>query len=146
MYRHVTALILRFAFLQLSKGKITMLIKTADLIDDALEWAVAKSEGYDVYIPAFSVKPWLQIRTPTGNILCPKWSKDWKQCGDIIEREEIDVFMEQRDLKVWAAEIYKTPRGYIRSRGSTPMIAVMRCFVASKLGNEVEIPDELFSN
>lgn len=27
--------------------------------------------------------------------------------------------------------------------GPTPLIAAMRCFVASKLGDEVEIPEEL---
>jgi hypothetical protein len=27
--------------------------------------------------------------------------------------------------------------------GSTPLIAAMRCYVASKLGDEVEIPKEL---
>lgn len=31
------------------------------------------------------------------------------------------------------------PEGY----GPTPLIAAMRCFVASKLGDEVEVPDEL---
>jgi hypothetical protein len=27
--------------------------------------------------------------------------------------------------------------------GDTPLIAAMRCYVASKLGDEVEIPNEL---
>ena len=27
--------------------------------------------------------------------------------------------------------------------GSTPLIAAMRCYVASKLGDEVEVPEEL---
>ena len=28
-------------------------------------------------------------------------------------------------------------------RGPTPLIAAMRCYVASKLGDEIEIPTEL---
>ena len=31
----------------------------------------------------------------------------------------------------------------IHGRGPTPLIAAMRCYVASKLGDEVEVPDEL---
>jgi hypothetical protein len=27
--------------------------------------------------------------------------------------------------------------------GPTPLVAAMRCYVASKLGDEVEVPDEL---
>lgn len=29
--------------------------------------------------------------------------------------------------------------------GPTPLIAAMRCYVASKLGDEVEIPEELLT-
>jgi hypothetical protein len=28
-------------------------------------------------------------------------------------------------------------------RGPTPLIAAMRCYVASKMGDEVDVPDEL---
>jgi hypothetical protein len=31
----------------------------------------------------------------------------------------------------------------IKGYGHTPLIAAMRCYVASKLGDEVEIPQEL---
>jgi len=31
----------------------------------------------------------------------------------------------------------------IHGKGPTPLIAAMRCYVASKLGDEVEIPQEL---
>jgi hypothetical protein len=30
-----------------------------------------------------------------------------------------------------------------RSSGPTPLIAAMRCYVASKLGDEIEIPENL---
>jgi len=38
----------------------------------------------------------------------------------------------------WEAETW----GYI-SEGPTPLIAAMRCYVLSKLGEEIEIPEEL---
>jgi len=41
-------------------------------------------------------------------------------------------------MDVWVASI----RG-IDECGPTPLIAAMRCYVASKLGDEVEIPEEL---
>jgi hypothetical protein len=42
--------------------------------------------------------------------------------------------------KEWAASVDK---GRNEFRGRTPLIAAMRCYVASKLGDEVEIPEEL---
>jgi hypothetical protein len=36
--------------------------------------------------------------------------------------------------RIWADEDYEGP---------TPLIAAMRCYVASQLGDEVEVPDEL---
>ena len=34
-------------------------------------------------------------------------------------------------------------KSYGHAFGPTPLIAAMRCFVASKLGDEVDVPDEL---
>jgi hypothetical protein len=33
--------------------------------------------------------------------------------------------------------------GNVTMLGPTPLIAAMRCYVASKLGDEVDIPEEL---
>lgn len=38
---------------------------------------------------------------------------------------------------------WPTPHVFFRSYGPTLLIAAMRCYVASKLGDEVEVPDEL---
>jgi len=37
----------------------------------------------------------------------------------------------------------KVTTGWTNASGPTPLIAAMRCFVASKVGDEVEIPDIL---
>ena len=104
-------------------------MKIADLTGAALDWAVAKCEGVvnggDLDVGFIAERGY----TP---------STDWAQGGPIIEREKIDVWTHAG--KVWAAS---TDKGYTEYRGKTPLIAAMRCYVASKLGGEVEIPDEL---
>jgi len=115
-----------------------MKIKTSEATPIQINWLVAKCEGHDVYIPAFASQPWLQIRGEHGFVYrCPKYSTDWAQGGPIIERERIDVLYEH-DLR-WIA----VPQKGIESYGPTPLIAAMRCYVASKLGDEVEIPEAL---
>jgi hypothetical protein len=44
------------------------------------------------------------------------------------------------DLDPDSDEFMAMPDPY---HGPTPLIAAMRCYVASKLGDEVEIPEEL---
>ena len=64
----------------------------------------------------------------------------WSIAGPIIEREGINVWV--FDDVTWKAEnpfvgvdcVYEGP---------TPLVAAMRCYVASKLGDVVEIPEEL---
>jgi hypothetical protein len=76
--------------------------------------------------------------------MCPKWSTDWSQGGPIIEREKITI-SQGRDLiaSIWhegcpiLSDWYK-----FKQHGPTPLVAAMRCFVASKLGDEIEIPEE----
>ena len=112
-------------------------MKTAELTGVALDWAVAKCMGHRV---AANCGAYIRIYLPdpkqSGYTLafCP--STDWALGGPIIEREEICVLAPVRGL--W--------RGRKEGRtqyGPTPLIAAMRCYVASKLGDEVEIPEDL---
>ena len=98
-------------------------MKTNELTGAALDWAVAKCEGV---INGDALD--------TGFILEGGYvpSTDWAQGGPIIEREGIAVFGD------WQATL-----GEETYNGPTPLIAAMRCYVASKLGDEVEIPEEL---
>jgi len=113
-------------------------MKTSELTGAALDWAVMHCEYPDNSIAFF-----FKLRALHALHSSFYYSTNWAQGGPIIEREGIDVLVEQRDLKVWAAEIYHGSKGYTRQRGSTPLSAAMRCYVASKLGDEVEIPKEL---
>ncbi len=101
-----------------------MKIKTSELIGSTLDWAVAKCE--DVYCFDGSYTP----------------STDWAQGGPIIEREGISV---DRAGLAWTADLSDSVGGYIEhtESGPTPLIAAMRCYVASKLGDEIEIPENL---
>lgn len=112
-----------------------MKIKTSELTDAALDWAVAKHEGT---LPA-SYDDWAQT--------WPRYSTNWAQGGPIIEREHIALsWVVSNYLHVagcWSAYIPQTDGKILYA--PTPLIAAMRYFVARKLGGEVEIPDELLS-
>lgn len=109
-------------------------MKTTELIGPALDWAVAQAlfgEGKRVYknraahwIDGLDQKLW----TP---------STDWSQGGPIIEREEIGVTICGTGEYKWGA-VGNGNDGY----GPTLLIAAMRCY-SSKLGDEIEIPEEL---
>lgn len=117
-----------------------MKIKTSELTGLQLDWAVAKCEGLDVYIPAFADTPWLQFKDCYGTPQhCPKFSTDWAQGGPIIELEGIDVsYVSKSDW--FASKRENHEKLYF---GLSPLVAAMRCFVTSKLGDEVEVPEEL---
>ena len=114
-------------------------MKTSELTGAALDWAVAKCEGG-------------AIRTEHGVFLnqgdgydyyTP--STDWAQGGPIIERERIATTpmtptVGEDRTPYWFANY----EGQITYRdGPTHLIAAMRCYVASKLGDEIDLPKEL---
>ena len=107
-------------------------MKTSELIGAALDWAVAKcwyGEDYDMSIPLFD----------DGLIFAP--STNWAHGGPIIEREIAKI--ERFSDALWEATAFtKNAQDFVHS-GPTPLIAAMRCYVASKLGDDVEIPEEL---
>lgn len=120
-----------------------MKVKTSELIGPALDWAVAKCEGRDyhshecTYATDGSGKVWAAGTCPSED----RYSTRWSQGGPIIEREEIGTYTQYP--RVGALEWYGRRKGSILGIGPTPLIAAMRCHVASKLGDEVDVPDEL---
>lgn len=118
-----------------------MKINVDSLIDPALNWAVAKCEGRNITI----------MRNSDGSLFPqPVWADGLWQCnystfwgmgGPIIEREKIDVMWCGIE---WCAYCM-TPDGerQLETSGPTPLIAAMRAYVASKLGDEIEVPEEL---
>jgi hypothetical protein len=115
-----------------------MQIKTSKLTGAALDWAVAKCEGVRYRYMAEHIGAGVN-----GSWWLKKsYSTDWSQGGPIIEREFIEFGVSETEPVRYAAKIYVNDKRII-AHGSTHLIAAMRCYVASKLGDAVEIPDEL---
>lgn len=114
-----------------------MKIKTSELTGAALDWAVAKCEGVTIDICILPEKTAL-FRTPIGS---GQWrpSTNWSQGGPILEREGISIVC--MAPQHWGAHPSRGDDPFIYSE--TPLSAAMRCYVASKLGDEVEVPEEL---
>jgi len=108
-----------------------MNIKTSELTGAALDWAVAKCEG------AINGDD-LDIGFILEGGYSP--STDWAQGGPLIEREGMTIAL---DAFGWEARHYDGETEPWTMTGDTPLIAAMRCYVASKLGDTVDIPEEL---
>jgi hypothetical protein len=106
-------------------------MKTNELSGAALDWAVAKCEGFD-----------------NGDWV-PDYSTDWAAGGPIIERERINLLRRvENNADLWSGYLYrfsehlKEQKQFITAiSGETALIAAMRCYVASKLGDEIELPE-----
>lgn len=123
----------------------TVKIKVSELSGVALDWCVAKCEhslkkfhyGDPCYNKSTKKVYETQGLQQIGANFAP--STNWAQGGSIIEREGISVMLKNRSpANGWIAT-YNNPW----TNGPTPLIAAMRCYVASKLGDVVEIPQEL---
>ena len=127
-------------------------MKTSELTDIALDWAVAKCMGatnlrYD------TVATWWVDLNGEPRALSAGWSPrqswhpstNWAQGGPIIEQEKIAVNYDHtgRRIDCWTAACASMPLTWATLSGPTPLIAAMRCYVASKLGDDIELPEEL---
>src|SRR5690606_21965244 len=111
----------------------------------ALDWAAAKADGLEPYVCDFDY-----------------WAVD---CADCLEMEIGGEFEDSYSPTVswdlggplihkhglWLSDDNDDPeqphissiRGAHMQVGPTPLVAAMRALVASKLGDEIEVPDEL---
>jgi hypothetical protein len=122
-------------------------MKTQDLTGAALDWAVATCEGYtDLHKIAgrWPHEPQLAMMPPRreyGEVELWQlgYATDWSLSGPIIEREMLHLGWVLCDGQTcWTATAYQA-----EGEGPTPLIAAMRCYVQSRLGDEVDIPEEL---
>jgi len=111
-------------------------MKTAELSGVALNWAVAICEGYK---PKDFCPHDKHFRDEEDVWFSP--SDDWAQGGAIIERGGF-CFEFDPEAEEFTA-FYPTKQGSPEGVGENHLIAAMRCYVAYKLGDEVEIPEEL---
>ncbi len=97
------------------------IVKTSELSGAALEWAVREIEkDHHFYRSTYST--------------------EWAQAGPIIEREGISIERFKSGPN-WSA--FKFDTGDCEINVPSPLIAAMRCFICSKLGDTVDIPEEL---
>ncbi len=135
-----------------------MKLRTQELMGRALDWAVAMCEGAtelrsDGITWGFQLGGDLKVLAPGWSLsmsYCP--SSDWAVGGPILEREHI---CPEWLASEWKAERRVAGKPYAEnpqvfpivvtnvSYGPEPLIASMRCYVASKLGAEIDIPDAL---
>jgi hypothetical protein len=111
-------------------------MKTANLTGPQLDWAVAKALGEYRPVPV------------------PKYSINWSQGGPLLERERLSLTYDahwhydptdpEDNGERWYCELTEPNEGSSHGRyGPTPLVAAMRTLVASRLGPEIEIPQEL---
>lgn len=117
-----------------------MKMKTSELTGAALDWAVAHAQGKVLRLTERN--DWhVMLTDGVTAVRLKKFvpSTNWAQGGPIIEREKIEL--QSWPEGTWLARSVAPPT--LWNRGPTPLIAAMRCYVASKLGDEIEIPEEL---
>ena len=118
-----------------------MKIKTAELTGAALDWAVATALGrgpqYNMESHGRTWYEWWLAAPGYEYEPMPSYSTKWAHGGPIIEREMLTVG--------WVGDTWAAVVGLVEHKqiGPTPLTAAMRCYVASELGDEVEIPEEL---
>lgn len=146
-----------------------MKTKTSELIGPALDWAAATAEGFG---PGYMKNIDLRYNV-SGKVSCMLvpinreyviWSPstNWAQGGPLMAEAGIGILFDagsacrkpswfatpddQCTQSSYEGEQFDSAFMVDESRGMrgpTLLIAAMRCYVASKLGNEVEIPEEL---
>lgn len=132
-----------------------MLVKVAEAQGLVLDWLVCKAEGgYDLRLcSTYGAKLAWQYtlvdeeepdRRDREYLADTNYSEDWALAGPIIEREKIELKYHDKIVAgIWYRDSIGSDQCLFKAIGSTPLIAAMRCFCISKLGEEVEVPDDL---
>lgn len=117
-----------------------MKVIVSDARGIVLDWLVAKAEGWiddpNSWLYRCSSSRGLRIYSPSTN---------WASGGPIIDREEIGIKLSNWFLEggsansKWAASYIKG----VMTTGPTLLVAAMRCYAVHRLGDEVEVPEEI---
>jgi hypothetical protein len=128
-----------------------MKVKTSELTDKLLDWAVTKCEVSARGVHADYLMPRVFENMHDQHDF--NYSTNWSQGGPIIEREKLHVwwdypYTDDEGNKYgdhWCAEGGSEDDNIVivYGTGPTPLIAAMRCYVTGKLGEEIDMPEEL---
>jgi hypothetical protein len=120
-----------------------MKIKTSELSRAALDWAV--EYALLSHVANTEMRASVALRNHRTKEV---WYSNNRALGDpLLEREKISVGYERYGSpggEMWDAvkEVSKDA-GFLLEFGATPLEAGMRVLVASEIGNQVDVPDEL---
>lgn len=119
-----------------------MKLKTSELIGPALDWAVELAilmERLSNNAQAASIASRNRRVSEVG------YSTNWEQGGPLIEREwlQLTPWPNEADEELrWHCVQHDSPV-QCHAFGPTALVAACRCYVSSKLGDEVELPEDL---
>jgi len=128
--------------------KKVMKVKVSEAKGQVLDFLVAQAAGMKIY------------RSKSGRWMTANYGEfnhrhgtpwfepttSWGYGGRLIERERISIEDCQDGAGLYWEATRIEPPAVSEARGPTPLIAAMRCYVASQLGDEVEVPDELLQS
>jgi len=116
-----------------------MKIKASNATGPALDWLVVYLQTLAATGGKTILTEDLMRQAVKNGMASP--STDWAQGGPIIEREGLHL---RKSGCKWQCDYWNDiTLNFDTSYGSTPLIAAMRRYVASKLGDDVEIPNGL---
>lgn len=121
----------------------TKQIKVAEATDMQLDWLVATCQGRTPSLHEYSKREgrwFILMQTGMYRTVCA-FSTEWSQMGPIIDREEITI--DYRDSETQARKWTGDDFIHALAGKKRGLIAAARCYVASKLGETVEVPEEL---
>ena len=133
-------------------------INASDLEGAALDWAVAQSEGLPIRRDPMGFKEgseagfWLWEERGSGlgrhGLIGRAYSPstNWAQAGEIVEKLRAasqHQFLIESDGPNTHVLSWPKEHAFYRGYGPTMLVALMRCYVASQLGERVEVPEPL---
>lgn len=133
-----------------------MQVKVSEASGHVLDWLVCRAQHPKASMSASHV--WLPTSDGEDDFLIDAMSTDHTQGGPLMDREFISTSydyawvydpdnVDPDDVPDngdrWYAEIRRGSHDFVSDYGPTRLVAAMRCYVTSKLGAVVEVPDDL---
>lgn len=121
------------------------IVKVSELQGAALDWAAGYAlNGEKIFFVAFGAEMLGRRITDAAKQGRLSPSTKWEQCGPLIDQLRVDISSPPSDSSDagWDARV-DDGSALNWSSGDTALIAICRAIVSSKLGDEIEVPDEL---
>ena len=120
-----------------------MKVKTSELTGVALDWAVAQATGANARIHTFKGNGAVQVVFDIDEphlLATYSPTNSWNQCGPLVDK--FNVWLSGNGV-VFHASCEPHMNDSIKD-GPSQKVAICRAVVTAKLGDEIELPAELF--